>query len=468
MISVAETLRECLSYPEEREWFEFKENTFERDSVGEYISALSNSAAITGRSFAFMFWGVNDKTHHVKGTKINYNKEFDNEPVQHYIARNLSPSVSFFFQDFEYDGKRVVCLAIPSAKIVPTSFKGERYIRIGSSKENLKRYPERESFLFSVLTFGLPTINNTDSEYQDLSFSQLLDYYSARGFSLNNATFRENLHLLTKAGKYNIMAQLLSDNSHIPVRVAIFAGKNKATKLYSVKEFGYKCLLYSLNEVLSYGELLNIPQADEKGRIMERNEVPLFNQDAYREAVINAFLHNNWIELNEPMITVFSDRIEIVSRGSLAPLQTLDGFYRGHSVPVNDKLSELFLQLHISEKTGRGIPTIVEAYGKKSISIEDRTITVVIPFNRITAQAGKEGNKEGNKEGDKAGNRFLNSTQIKVLAEIRNNPNITKKQLEARVGVGKTAIDRSIAKLREMGFIQRVGSNKTGYWLSKT
>lgn len=69
------------------------------------------------------------------------------------------------------------------------------------------------------------------------------------------------------------------------------------------------------------------------------------------------------------MITVYSDRIEILSRGTLAPLQTLSGFYEGHSVPVNDKLSELFLRLHISEKTGRGIPTIVDKYSQKAISI---------------------------------------------------------------------------------------------------
>ena len=50
---------------------------------------------------------------------------------------------------------------------------------------------------------------------------------------------------------------------------------------------------------------------------------------------------------------MFSDRIEIFSRGGLAPLQTLDGFFKGHSIPVNEKLSEIFLQLHISEKTSR-------------------------------------------------------------------------------------------------------------------
>lgn len=55
--------------------------------------------------------------------------------------------------------------------------------------------------------------------------------------------------------------------------------------------------------------MLNIIQADERERVVERKEVPLFENDAFREAVINAFVHNKWVSGNEPMITVFSDRI---------------------------------------------------------------------------------------------------------------------------------------------------------------
>ncbi|MDO5331135.1 MAG: putative DNA binding domain-containing protein, partial [Bacillota bacterium] len=344
-----DVLAECISYNEEKEWFEFKENVFNEDNIGEYISALSNSAAILGKPFAYMFWGISNKDHSSVGTSVNFDKEINNEPLQHYLARNLNPSISFYFDELKYEKKRIVALVVPAAQIVPTAYKNERYIRIGSSKENIKKYPEREAFLFSALTFGLPNINNKASEYQDLTFEQLLNYYASKNIILNRKTFKENLHLLTEDGKYNIMAQLLSDNSHIPARVAIFTGKTKSSKMYSVKEFGYKCLLYSLYDILGYGEMLNIPQADETDRIMERKEINLFDIDVYREAVINAFLHNKWVDLNEPMITVFSNRIEIMSRGMLAPLQTLSGFYKGHSIPVNDKLSEMFLQLHISE-----------------------------------------------------------------------------------------------------------------------
>ena len=448
MNGIQEIINACISYDSERECFQFKENWYEKDKLGEYISALSNSAAILGRSYAYFIWGINDDSHEIVGTKCNYNIEINNEPLQHYLARNLNPSIGFYFQEETIKNKRVVVLTIPAAKIVPTAYQDVRYIRIGSSKENIRKYPEREAYLFSALTFGIETINSKESEYQNLTFNQLKSYYATKNIFLYEKSYMNNLHLLTKSGKFNIMAQLLSDNSHIPIRVAIFNGKNKASKLYSVKEFGYKCLLFSLNEVLNYGEVLNIPQADEKDRIMERKEVMLFDFDAYREAIINAFLHNQWVNLNEPMITFFNDRIEILSRGSLAPLPTINGFSEGHSIPVNDYLSEMFLQLHISEKIGRGVPIIISKYGKRSIKISNNTIIVTIPFNRI------------NGVGDKVGDKSLNNSEIKVLAEIRNNPNVTKSQLEVLCNLGKTSIDNCISLLKKKKYIERVGARK--------
>ena len=457
-------VKNLISHKHEEEWFEFKENWFEKDQIGEYISSLSNSAAILGRDFAYIIRGINNESHEIVGTTINYEIEVNNEPLKHYLARNLNPSINFYFLETRMSNKRVVVFVIPSAKIVPTAYKDIRYIRIGSSKEKIKKYPEREAYLFSALTFGIPTINNKESEYQDLEFNQLKTYYASKNITLYNSSYLKNLHLLTKDGKFNIMAQLLSDNSHVPIRVAIFDGKTKASKMYSVKEFGYKCLLYSLNDVLNYGEVMNIPQADEEGRVMERNEVMLFDFDCFREAIINAFLHNEWVNLNEPMITFYSDRIEILSRGSLPPLQTLNGFYEGHSVPVNDKLSELFMQLHISEKTGRGIPTITNKYGKESIKVSENNIIVTIPFNRINDASDKVGDKVGDNVGDKLNSAWLNFSQIKVLAEIRNNPNITKPQLMVKCNLGKTSIDNIIKILKNKGYIKRVGANKNGYW----
>ena len=70
----------------------------------------------------------------------------------------------------------------------------------------------------------------------------------------------------------------------------------------------------------------------------------------------------------------------------------------------------------------------------------------------------------GDKVGDKVGDKTLNGSQVRVLAEIRNNPNITKQELEIICCLGKTSIDNIIKISKEKGYIERVESNKTGYW----
>ena len=98
--------------------------------------------------------------------------------------------------------------------------------------------------------------------------------------------------------------------------------------------------------------------------------------------------------------------------------------------------------MHISEKTGRGVPKITSTYGKDVYEFHENSIVVKIPFNWI--------NKVGDKLGDKTGDiSELNNTQIKVLSEIRNNPNVTKPELEKLVGVGKTTIDNAISVLKK-------------------
>ena len=163
----------------------------------------------------------------------------------------------------------------------------------------------------------------------------------------------------------------------------MFAGTDKTSTMYSVREFGDMCLLLALDKVIDYGDTLNIPQADERNRKVERKEVMLFNVQAFKEAVINAFQHNLWISGTSPMFTAFKDRIEITSIGTLPPHQTKEGFYAGVSIPVNDKLTEIFVQLHISEKSGRGVPRIVGEYGEKAFDFANNAITVTIPYNRL-------------------------------------------------------------------------------------
>ena len=381
-----------------------------------------------------------------------------------YRTKNIYPCINFKFDEFYHKGKRVVVLIVPAAKNIPTSFKDIRYTRIGSSLESLLRYPEKEAEIWNCLNHKEDSLETIVSQYQDLSFNSLINYYSSKGIFLNLDTFKENLGLLTDDGKYNLLAQLLSDNSHINIRVAVFAGKSKADPMFSVKEFGMINLLLSLDKVLNYGDTFNIPQADERNRIVTRKDIFLFDANAYREAIINAFVHNDWTTNNAPMFTFYSDRIEILSHGALSPKLTIADFYKGKSEPKNKKLSDIFIQLHISERTGRGVPTILNSYGEKAFEFANNWIQVTIPFNFINVVDYQISPNVVNISGEYVVNKSLNKSQILILKSLRNNPNITIEGISRETGLGHTAIQNNLNKLQNINIIKRNGSRKSGYW----
>ncbi len=78
--------------------------------MGEYISALSNSAAIMGKKFAYFVWGINDKNHEIVGTSFNCNQDVNHEPLKHYLARQFSPDINFTFEELLMEGKRIVLM----------------------------------------------------------------------------------------------------------------------------------------------------------------------------------------------------------------------------------------------------------------------------------------------------------------------------------------------------------------------
>ncbi len=278
----------------ECEWIEFKENWYDCEELGCYISALSNSACELGEEYGYLIWGVKDGTHEIVGTSFNYDIEVKHEPLKHYLARLLVPNISFKFETFIIDDKRVVCLTIPKARRIMTEFDKNRYIRIESSKELLRRYPEREINLTVILKNGYPTILNTPSRIQDLSFTQLKSYYVSKGVEINPITFEENLNFFVQGSKkYNELAYILSDNNDITCRVSVFSGKRKSDNQYSLNDFGRKCILITIDQIIYFLESLNINLMDERNRIVERNDIALFDSNCLREAILNAFIHND-------------------------------------------------------------------------------------------------------------------------------------------------------------------------------
>ena len=179
-----------------------------------------------------------------------------------------------------------------------------------------------------------------------------------------------------------------------------------------------------------------------------RQDKYLFDYDSVNEAVVNAIVHNDW-SISEAQISFFSNRLEILSHGSLPNNLSIDEFFAGISKPRNLALMKIFSDLDIVDHTGHGIPTIVEHYEKEVFNIQSTYILVSIPFDKEVLNKTNVG---------------VNVVEKMILAELLNNPTLTADKLSLIIKKSKRTIERYLKALQEKGYIERSGSDKTGVW----
>lgn len=187
----------------------------------------------------------------------------------------------------------------------------------------------------------------------------------------------------------------------------------------------------------------------------EKNTI-LFNFDCVNEAILNALVHNDWT-ITEPQISMYHDRLEILSHGGLPSGMTKEQFFDGISKPRNATLMRIFLNMGLTEHTGHGIPTIVEKYGKDVFEIESNYIRCTIPFEKEVIDQIDNKNV-----GLSVG---LNKTEKKVIALLIENPGLTSVELAEIIGVTKRTIERTFKSLQEKKMIERIGSKRDGNWI---
>src|SRR5713226_6768416 len=148
---LAGLVAELRKLPAETEWVEFKENKENPEEVGEYLSALSNTAALCGKADAYLVWGIDDKTLEVVGTKFRAGTaKKGSEDLESWLLRLLSPRIDFRFWPVEVEGKNMVLLEIPRASSKPVQFQGQEFVRVGSYRKKLKDFPEKERELWRI------------------------------------------------------------------------------------------------------------------------------------------------------------------------------------------------------------------------------------------------------------------------------------------------------------------------------
>jgi ATP-dependent DNA helicase RecG len=111
---------------------------------------------------------------------------------------------------------------------------------------------------------------------------------------------------------------------------------------------------------------------------------------ALYEAMGNALAHRDYELLDPTRITVFADRIEVLSPGSLPPGVDPVAFREGRSPPRwrNQTLAWFFNRLDLAQTEGQGIPTILRAMREEgcpppTLEADDIRVLCVLPANPL-------------------------------------------------------------------------------------
>lgn len=282
---------------------------------------------------------------------------------------------------------------------------------------------------------------------QKLTFESLKNLYVNHGLNINEKYFNENMCLLTPDGKFNRLAELLSDKNNTSILVVTFAGNDK-TVMVKRTEYGGKCLISSVKDVLEYMNVINETKVKLGGP--ERIEESYFDFACFKEAWLNAVVHNRWWNEAPPAVYIYDDKIEIISDGGLPSSLSVDDYFNGISKPVNKRMLEIFAELDLIDKTGHGVPMIVNKYGRNIFKISKETIQIFLPLNKNLLEY-KEINDLSKSEND-------------VLSCIKNDKSISASKIAFIINQSSRQVERTINSLKKKGYILREGSNKSGNW----
>ena len=423
----------------ESEKLEFKKSTSE---LTEGIISLS--AMLNKHNEGTVYFGVKNNGDVVGQKDLNENTLRDiSRKIAEGIKPQIIPSISLELID-----NKTIIKVYAKGNNVPYSAFGKYYSR--SFDEDRSLSPEMLKSLIN--REGEPDyIINKLSSNQNLTFKKLKELYLLNDIKINNDKFEENLGLFTNDNKYNYMAELLADKNDISIKVVTFAGKDKSVMLKRT-EYGRKCLLLSVNNVLEYMESINETKVKVGG--LQRIEEDYFDFNSFKEAWLNACVHTKWSEEIPPAVYIYDDRIEIVSNGGLPSALSKEDFFAGVSKPVNKKLLKIFSDLNYIDQTGHGIPLILKNYGKEAFYISEHTIIVTIPLNKKLLENSYTKNSYDD----------LNSSEITVLSLLKDKNNYTTGDLIRITSYSEPYINKIIRSLKDKKYIERIGANKNGHW----
>ena len=372
---------------------EFKEtitNTFLKT-----VSAFSNYDGGT------IFFGVDDDGN-IKGLPDVKQACLD---IENKINDSITPQPDYTLEVQNND--QTIKLTVKSGLQKPYLYKSKAY------KRNDTATIEVDTLEFSRLVLDGKNIRFEElpCKDQELSFEILHRKLkeTVRIENFDKETLK-TLNLYDDVNGFNNAAGLLADKNHFPGIDIVKFGENisiiqkrSTFENISVLEVYEK----AIDVFRDYYQYEVIQGADRK----KMEKVP---EAAFREAIANALIHRVWDVNSQIRVSMFDDRIEIVSPGGLPSGITEEEYLSGKlSVLRNRNLANVFYRLGFVEIFGTGITRIKQLYAesliKPDFEVSENAIEIVLPIFEKNADLTED---------EIVIYKLLSKTMLKPISEV--------------------------------------------------
>ena len=375
--------------PRESEWLEFKTNRYEPQAIGEYLSALANSACLLGKPRGYLVFGIEDGTHAVVGTSFDPQAETGqgNQLLPLWLALGLKPKMGFDMHTCQYHGQRVVLFEVHPAFDRPVEFYGKAFVRNGSSKTALAGYPEKERAIWSRRVDWSAQVCE-QATLADLDPQAIAE--ARRQFAEKNKTKPDRLAELAAWDDATFLNKAkLTVRGSITHAALLLLGREESTSLLAPAVARISWILKNeRNEELDYEHfgpplLLNVNKVLARIRNLTVRELPdgtlfpveLTQYDPWviREALHNCIAHQDY---------GLRGRVQVVETPHALLLTNVGGFLPGRVEAVIDQdapleiyrnpyLAEAMVSLNMIDTQGGGIKRMFQAQRRRFFPLPD-------------------------------------------------------------------------------------------------
>ena len=185
-------------------------------------------------------------------------------------------------------------------------------------------------------------------------------------------------------------------------------------------------------------------------------------ETAIRELIANAVAHRSYLEPGNIQVALYDDRLELTSPGMLLNNVTIEKMIEGYSRPRNPAIARAFAYMKIIEKWGTGIPRLFAACEEYGLPKPE-----LIDFDgdfRVNMYRKRDTNTKTGDQTCQPVNDGVNDEVNKLLNYLNLHPDYTVTQFAEHFEVSRKTIAARLKKLKDKGYIERVGSSRKGYW----